>query len=287
MSGIQRVVAIAWAFVGAQALGAGPATRPYPMAPEAPLNAKLKLLKEEDGFTQHRIEFDGINKDRVPAFLYVPKDGKAKRPAVLCQYGSGGNKNTDYIVFLDREFVKRGFVVITIDIPFKGERKTPDGKPPVFGPRFPQTCGDYSRAVDYLASREDVDANRIGFVGISWGAITGVTYVAHDPRIKAMVSLVGGGNFIGWFPGQLSDETRKAAQMYDPVYHVGLIAPRPLLLINVTKDVLVPKFFGQALQDAAGPDAKKIWLETTHYFEGVDYPKLAKDVIDFVEAGMK
>ena len=60
-------------------------------------------------------------------------------------------------------------------------------------------CGDYSRATDFLTARPEVDKDRLGFVGISWGAITGITYVAYDPRIKAMGSMVGGGNFLGAF----------------------------------------------------------------------------------------
>jgi hypothetical protein len=45
----------------------------------------------------------------------------------------------------------------------------------------------------------------MAYLGISWGAITGITYAAHDPRMKVVVSLVGGGNFLGWFPGQLPE----------------------------------------------------------------------------------
>ena len=50
-------------------------------------------------------------------------DGKAKHPAVLLQYGTGGNKSTNYITELGRQFVARGFVVLTIDVPNRGERR--------------------------------------------------------------------------------------------------------------------------------------------------------------------
>jgi len=260
-------------------------TMPYKTAHDAPLDPQVSVVSQTPRYTQYRLVYNGISGDRVPAFVYVPKDGVAKHPAVICQYGSGGSKKTSYIVFLDEEFAQRGFVVMTIDIPTKGERKTKETTPP-FGPRFGQTLGDYSRAADYLESRPDVHPKRMAYLGISWGAITGITYAAHDPRIKVVVSLVGGGNFLGWFPGQLPEETRRNAQLYDPYYHVALIAPRPLLLINVTKDQLVPRFFANSLHAAAGPNAKKIWLDTTHFFEGVEYKKLAGEVIDFVELNL-
>src|SRR5204863_839471 len=148
----------------------------------------------------------GIKGDRVPAFLYVPKrKADAPRtayPAILLQYGTGGNKNTNYIVGIGKQFVARGYVVLTIDSPNCGERKNKDKKASsILGKLDPEQvmhyCGDYSRAIDFLVARPEVDKERLGYVGISWGAITGITFVAYEPRIKAMGSMVGGGNFIG------------------------------------------------------------------------------------------
>jgi dienelactone hydrolase len=276
---------VCMALVAFSGLCAAATTMPYKVNHDAPLNAELSVVAETPGVTQYRVVFNGIEGDRVPAFVYVPRDGKAKHPAILSQYGSGGSKKTDYIVFLDQQFAQRGFVVMTIDIPSKGERKSNQASAP-FGPRFGQTLGDYGRAIDYLATRNDVDPNRSAYLGISWGAITGITYAAHDPRIKAVVSLVGGGNFTGWFPGPLDEESRRNAELYDPYYHVAMIAPRPLLLINVKRDQLIPLFFSESLHRAAGPGAQKVWLDTNHYFEGSDYAKLAAQAIDFVEGSL-
>src|SRR5437899_8230225 len=74
-------------------------TSPYETAPAKPLEPKEEVVKEADDHTQYRVEFNGIKDDRVPAFLYVPKkkDDAKTLPAILLQYGSGGNKKTDYI----------------------------------------------------------------------------------------------------------------------------------------------------------------------------------------------
>jgi dienelactone hydrolase len=270
----------------------GTAKVPYPVDHDAPLNAEERVVEKAAGYTKLRVEFNGIRKDRVPGFLYVPDDGRETHPAVLLQYGTGGNKKTNYIVALDEQFVSHGFVVLTIDAPFKGERrpKDRDGWAALLTEqgKFQWYCGDYSRSIDYLQSRADVDPNRIGYGGISWGAITGITFAAHDPRVKAVASIVGGGNFMGFIADKETPaEVVDAAKNFDPVYHVGLIAPRPLLLLNVTQDQIIPRFFADSLHAAAGPGAKKMWVETDHLFRGIDRYAVLEDVIKFMSDGLK
>jgi dienelactone hydrolase len=270
-------------------------TTPYLTAHDAPLDVKESIVKEEETFTQYRVEFNGIKGDRVPSYLYVPKNqpkSKAPYPAILLQYGSGGNKNTNYIVLIGKEFVKRGFVVLTIDSPGQGERRVKDKKSNILDEVLNDSakklhyCADYSRAVDMLAARPEVDKERLCFLGISYGAITGIVYVAHDPRIKAMASMVGGGNFLGNVTTEAAQKAAKeVSKSADPIYHVARIAPLPLLFLNVTKDQLIFRPWSESLHKAA-PDAKVVWVETDHYFKGVDQVKLTQQVIDFLEEGL-
>ena len=92
---------------------------PYKIDHAKPLEPKEDIVAKADDHTQFRVEFNGIKGDRVPGFLYVPKrkaDAKAMPlPAILLQYGSGGNKKTNYIVEIGKQFVGRGYVVLTID----------------------------------------------------------------------------------------------------------------------------------------------------------------------------
>lgn len=267
---------------------------PYPVDHAKALDPKDEVVARTDAYTQYRVEFTGIKDDRVPAYLYVPTakgDAKGRYPAVLLQYGSGGNKKTDYIVAIGKEFVAKGFVVLTIDSPGRGERRKAGEKEPALGlvgeERIRHYCGDYSRSVDYLASRADVDPDRLGFVGISWGAITGITYCAHDPRIKAVGSVVGGGDFLGLYtPEQAEKVAREGSTSTDPVCHVARIAPRPLLFINVTKDQLILRPWAEALHKAAGDGAKVVWLETDHYFKGIDKADLAGSISTFLTEKM-
>lgn len=266
---------------------------PFPVDHDAPLDPAQRVDTDADRYTRLRVEFNGIRKDRVPAFLYVPKDPQKTHPAVLLQYGSGGNKKTNYIVALGEQFVKRGFVVLTIDVPLHGERKTNSASAITEvladnSGRFPWYLGDYSRAMDYLVARPEVDKDRVGYAGISWGAITGLVFVAHEPRVKAMASIVGGGNWLGAIHAPLPEETRAQDRRIDPIYHVGLIAPRPLLLMNVTQDQLVPRFYSESLHAAAGdpPTTVKRWIETDHFFSDVNRYEVLDHVVGFMETGL-
>ena len=263
-----------------------PPTCPYPTAHDAPLATTEKVVDTAEDYTLYRVEFNGIKAgSRVPANLYVPRkaDFKAPYPAMLLQYGTGGNKNTNYIVAIGKLAVAKGMIVLTIDAPDRGDRKGKEApKMNFFDMRFFQYLGDYSRAIDYLTTRKDVDQTRIAYVGISWGAITGITFAAHDPRIKAVASLVGGGNFAGLIPGGAPEALIANTKAFDPYYHVALIAPRPLLLINVTRDQLVPRLMADALQKAAPDYARRVWLNADHFFNGVDREVEAGHVIDWV-----
>lgn len=255
------------------------------------LAAKEEIVKEADDHVQYRVEFNGIKDDRVPAYVYVPKrkaGAKSPLPAILLQYGAGGNKTTDYIVAIAKQFAARGYLVITIDSPGCGERRGKDKNSDPLGlmsnDRVMHFCGDYSRAVDYLCSRGDVDKDRVGYVGISWGAITGITFCAYDSRIKAVGSMVGGGNFLGLYtPKSIEKAMNDGSKASDPVVHVGRIAPRPLLFINVTKDQLILRLWAESLHKAAGPGAKVVWLETDHFFNGLDRAAICASVIDFMD----
>ena len=92
----------------ARAEEAARAACPYVTAHEAALDATEAEVAKEEGFRQLRVEFNGIQGDRVPASLYVPSKGSAPYPTVLLQYGSGGHKGVDYIVRLGRQFAGRG-----------------------------------------------------------------------------------------------------------------------------------------------------------------------------------
>lgn len=86
---------------------------------------------------------------------------------------------------------------------------------------------DAMRAVDYLASRPDIDAARLGFTGDSWGGERANSILALDDRFKAAV-LLSAGFTRAEFPAVI-----------DPVNYAPRISI-PVLMLNGEQDSLVP-----------------------------------------------
>lgn len=267
------------------------ANGPFRVDHAAPLAPDDLPMEGGEKFTKLLVTFNGIAGDRVPGHLYLPKKSSGRRPAVLVQHGIGDKKRAAYIVATCERLAALGVIALAIDAPNRGDRQVKDKPSPSFlNPAavqawFQQHCGDYSRALDYLVTRADVDAHRLGYVGFSWGAITGITFAAHDDRVRAMTS-IGGGSLAGYL-AQPAKPDEKPAFSLDPADHVAAIAPRPLLLINSTKDQLVLPPLARVLHKAAGPGSEIKWYETDHFFNGIDRDAVLQSVAEYMKAKLE
>ena len=119
----------------------------------------------------------------LAADLYKPTDAVGKLPAVAVSGPFGAVKEQASGLYA-MTLAERGFVTIAFDPSFTGES---GGMPRrVSSPDI--NTEDFSAAVDFLSVRDDVDADRIGIVGIcGWGGIS-LNAAAIDPRIKATVA---------------------------------------------------------------------------------------------------
>lgn len=118
-------------------------------------------------------------------WLYLP-EGPGPHPAIACGHGFTGVKEG----FLHHDypgvFAKAGFIVLAFDYPSSGAS---DG--PLRGELDPiAQQKEYRDAITYLSDRADVDENRIGVWGTSYGGGHVLTVAAYDRRIKCVVSQV-------------------------------------------------------------------------------------------------
>jgi dienelactone hydrolase len=131
---------------------------------------------------------------------------------------------------------------------------------------------DFKRTLDYLETRpEEFDANKLAFVGWSWGGIWGGILPAIDPRIK--VAVLGSGGLSADFP---------------PEYSQVNFTPRikiPILLLNGRYDTLFPLESNQKpylmLFGTAEKDKHHKIYETGHSITTVN--EWRKDELDFLD----
>jgi dienelactone hydrolase len=232
-----------------------------------PLAAEVVETVECDGYIREKVIYDTERYASVPAYVLIPSDLKPgeKRPGVLAAHGHGLGKcdvagvyatpddeervksiNYDYAC----QFARHGYVVVAPDWRGFGERRSPaewarPGRDPcnvnymALGylgfHLLALQIWDGMRTVDYLQTRPEVDADRLGVAGLSFGGTMTTYLAALEPRLKVAcisgylstikgdaIGMRGLGNFCGaqYMPGLLT--------IGDIPEVAGLIAPKPL-----------------------------------------------------------
>lgn len=170
-----------------------------------------KTFPQSDKVTHEKVAFDTNFGHTLAADLYKPKgpDGPFAAIAVSGPFGAVKEQASGLYA---QALAERGFLTIAFDPSYTGE----SGGEPRYMASPDINTDDFMSAVDYLACRSDVDAERIGIVGIcGWGGIA-LNAAAADPRIKATVASTMydmtrvGGN--GYFDEQDSAEARNAGR---------------------------------------------------------------------------
>jgi len=236
-----------------------------------PVSAFRVIAKEDKGsYTHETVQFDNGAGEIVKGFVFVPKTAtpEAKAPAILYCHWHGGQYDIGKQELLQTNaapvaagpaLAQAGYVVLGIDAPCFGERngQGPDGPQQKGGngemtaAKFHLWAGrtlwgmiirDDLTALDYLCSRPEVDAQRIGVTGISMGSTRSWWIMALDDRPRAAVcvacmtryeELIRAGMLkahgIYYFvPGMLKH--------FDTEAVIALAAPRPMLLMTGDKD---------------------------------------------------
>jgi len=130
------------------------------------------------------VEFDAEGAVTLRGWLYVP-DGRGPHPAVTMASGYAAAKEHGIERFA-QAFAEDGFVVLLHDHRNFGAS---DG-----GPRQDvdpwRQIADWRRAISFLESRPEVDAERIGVWGTSYAGGHAIVLGATDPRLRCVVAQV-------------------------------------------------------------------------------------------------
>lgn len=247
-----------------------------------PLKPEMVEKPIERGMKVMAVKYNSLHGERVPALLWLPETATGKLPCVVLQHGLGGSKET--MKTMAEALCKQGYACFAIDARYHGERPRSLSLlnlmdyPFEVRDAFAQTAVDLRRAVDYLTTREDIDASRIGYMGFSMGAIIGSFVTAVEHRYRCPILVVGGGDWDTLLAKTILPLTSSGGQKdagkrrdivsvlapLDPLLWVGQIAPQPVFLINGDADDIVPVPCGKALQQAAAQPKKTLWYKGKH-----------------------
>ena len=168
-----------------------------PMSRMAPGIASGRIAVTRWSFASEK-KADGTI-ERVPVLMVSPAGAKGKLPVMIVLHGTGGSKE-GVQSWLD-DFAKQGIIGVAIDARYHGERANggqglhrlrrrdrqgvADARPgePMEHPFYYDTVWDLWRLLDVLETRADVDAKRIGMMGISMGGIQTWLAASVDDRV--------------------------------------------------------------------------------------------------------
>lgn len=202
-----------------------------------PLDAKLEAKIDGEFWTAEKISFDaGYNNERMEAYLYLPKNFMPPYQTILFFPGSGDifSKKFDPETAISRiDFILKSERALVYPI-VKGtherhdELKSDLQEPTVFyKDHVIMWRKDIGRTIDYLETRSDIKADKIAFLGWSWGGFMGGIMPAVEKRIKTVVLNVGG------------MEMHKALPEADQINFLPRVV-QPVLMLNGKHDMFFP-----------------------------------------------
>ena len=142
-----------------------------------------KVFPKSDKVNHRKVTFVNRYGITLAADMYTPKDAEGKLAAIAVSGPFGAVKEQSSGLYA-QQLAERGYLTIAFDPSFTGES---GGHPRrVASPDI--NTEDFSAAVDFLSVQPDVDAARIGILGVcGWGGIA-IQAAINDPRIKATVA---------------------------------------------------------------------------------------------------
>ncbi len=222
----------------------------------------------------HDISY-AVGDDRIAAFLVVPP-GDGPWPAAVYVHGSGSDRLS--MLGPATWLAARGAVTLAISAP-SGSAGEPGG---AGLERLTQhkelEVADVvavRRAIDLLWERDDVDPDRIAYIGWSAGARTGSILAGIEPRLQSLVLIAPGAAPVSEFVDAASPQDRDAIRdlmsSIDPLAYIARADAKRLLIQEGENDQVIPRSAIDALIGAA-PDGTEVrWYEADHALGPVAY----------------
>lgn len=258
------------------------------------------LLEDKGDYTIRRIEFESMhNVIAVPHTIrmdYYALKNVEKAPVIMVLPILGG-KNVIAGIFA-RYFVENGYAALIVHRQREYKEVAELDR---VNPTLKQMVIDHMQAVDWIETRRELDASRIGVFGVSMGAIKAAMLTPLDPRIRAAVLGLPGGDIpyllafstergikrnrstymeqTGFTPDRLYDHLRTGITC-DPMRFAPYLDPHNVLMFIAWFDTSVPYSRGKALWRAAGKP-EVVYLVSGHLSAYVYLPYVQAKTLSF------
>ncbi len=284
---------------------------PWTHRPAAP---RLLETEKHEGYTLERLVLDLNGEEEVPALLLIPEKRQTRAPGMLYIHWHGGMYDLGKEQLLSGVPVQpayapvlaeKGIVALAIDSWCFGERKRvadgQTGEEDAFKRMlwkgqvlFGMMMFDEFRALDYLASRLEVDPRRLGVFGMSMGATKAWWLAALDPRVSVCMDVC----CLTDFEELIRTDELKSHGIY---YYVPrllqhfqtaqineLIVPRPHLSVNGRIDPLTPPAGVEKVRDYLLPLYRKLGREQDceirlYDCAHVELPEMRKRILEWID----
>ncbi|HEY5584938.1 MAG TPA: acetylxylan esterase [Ruminiclostridium sp.] len=248
---------------------------------QTPVLSRLISKEERENFFIERLVLDLNEIEPVPAFFIYPKNTHNKKtPVILFNHSHGGNYHIGKDEILNsasymykksyaEELTGYGYSVLCMDEWGFGERRGRT-ESEIFKEMlwkgqvmWGMMVYDSIRAVDYLFTRDDVDTERIGTLGMSMGSTKAWWLSALDVRIKVCIDICCMTEFQTLIETQGLDRhgvyyyVPRLLKYFTTAQINSLISPRPHLSLNGIYDKLTPN---KGL-DIINEELKKVYKE--------------------------
>lgn len=233
---------------------------------------------QEGSHLKTAFQFEGLGGEVIPAQMALPTQGTGPWPLVVVLYGMGQTMKL-FDTAADA-VTSKGFALVVFE-------------QYGWGARAHRGLGGISAKADvderahrtYLESRllldavrhwNEINPQRCYLWGFSFGGMCAARVVADEPRYRACVISVCGGDFQDTFgDSQLSFPLsfaerllwrvfKPTVQPLDPIGIIAEISPRPILFQSALHDGVIPESAALALQEAAHEPKTIRWYDTNH-----------------------
>ncbi|MAG92687.1 MAG: hypothetical protein CMJ48_02900 [Planctomycetaceae bacterium] len=235
--------------------------------PTLPLNARTRKIKESAQWTMYEVVFDVWNDVFAWGYLTIPK-GIApgeRRPVVVCQHGLEGlpdsvvtedpadRASRVYAAYAVR-LAERGFITYAPHNPYRGRnafRQLQRKANPLGLTLYSFILGQHERMLQWLGDLPFVDADRIGFYGLSYG---GLSAMRIPSLLDGYALSISSACFNDWTRKIMSTDFRASYMFVAEQEHfsfdlgstfnhaemAALIAPRPFMVERGHRDGVAP-----------------------------------------------